>query len=127
MFPLLRPIFSIQPGEPARARSVPDTWVTFHSEDIGNTFGPKGLAKGFEPAGLVAETSLLASGPLLELARTGQVVGNVAGYIADLDRLDQIIRPTDIACAHVIERAAHLMKDLTAVLQGFTGGCDIRP
>lgn len=52
----------------------------------------------------------------------------MAGYIADLDRLDQIIMPTDIAYAHdVTDRAAHLMKDLTAVLQGFTGGCDIRP
>src|ERR1700716_1137120 len=26
--------------------SVPDTWVTVHTEDIGNTFGPKGFARG---------------------------------------------------------------------------------
>src|SRR5712692_9179414 len=24
--------------------SVPDTWVTFHIGDMGNTFGPKGVA-----------------------------------------------------------------------------------
>ena len=26
--------------------SVPDTWVTVYTEDIGNTFGPKGFARG---------------------------------------------------------------------------------
>ena len=29
-----------------RTGSVPETWVTFHSEDIGNTFGPKEFARG---------------------------------------------------------------------------------
>jgi hypothetical protein len=33
-------------GRASISRSVPDTWVTFHSEDIGNTFGPKGFARG---------------------------------------------------------------------------------
>jgi hypothetical protein len=33
-------------GRAIYLRSVPDTWVTFHSEDIGNTFGPKGFASG---------------------------------------------------------------------------------
>jgi hypothetical protein len=32
-----------QPGSPG---SVPDTWVTVYTEDIGNTFGPKGFATG---------------------------------------------------------------------------------
>jgi hypothetical protein len=27
-------------------RSVPDTWVAVYSRDMGNTFGPKGLAIG---------------------------------------------------------------------------------
>src|ERR1700731_1447037 len=27
-------------------RSVPDTWVTVYTGDIGNTFGPKGLSSG---------------------------------------------------------------------------------
>jgi len=26
--------------------SVPDTWVTFRTRDMGNTFGPKGLPIG---------------------------------------------------------------------------------
>jgi hypothetical protein len=26
--------------------SVPDTWVTVYTEDIGNAFGPKGFARG---------------------------------------------------------------------------------
>ncbi len=26
--------------------SIPNTWVTFHTGDIGNTFGPKGLSRG---------------------------------------------------------------------------------
>jgi len=26
--------------------SVPDTWVMDHTEDMGNTFGPKGLSSG---------------------------------------------------------------------------------
>ena len=34
--------------------SVPDTWVTFDAEDIGNTFGPKGRRR-FESACLVVE------------------------------------------------------------------------
>jgi hypothetical protein len=38
-------------------RSIPDTWVTGYSEDIGNTFGPKRALKRFEPAGLVVEVS----------------------------------------------------------------------
>src|SRR5205823_6434615 len=37
-------------SNPARGatpdRSVPDTWVTVYTEDIGNTFGPKGFARG---------------------------------------------------------------------------------
>jgi hypothetical protein len=37
-------------SNPARptifSRSIPDTWVTFYSEDIGNTFGKKGLTAG---------------------------------------------------------------------------------
>jgi hypothetical protein len=40
----------ILPSAPLRygpfRRSIPDTWVTFHSEDIGNTFGPTGFARG---------------------------------------------------------------------------------
>jgi hypothetical protein len=31
-----------QPGIPG---SVPGTWVTFYTEDIGNTFGPKGFTE----------------------------------------------------------------------------------
>jgi hypothetical protein len=27
-------------------RSVPDTWVTFYTGDMGNTFGPNGLSSG---------------------------------------------------------------------------------
>ncbi|MFL6803595.1 MAG: hypothetical protein ACJ8FM_06385, partial [Xanthobacteraceae bacterium] len=34
--------------------SVPDTWVTVFSRDMGNAFGPKGLARD-APAGLVVE------------------------------------------------------------------------
>ena len=44
-------------GAPMIWRSVPDTWVTVYTEDIGNTFGPKGFAKGFEPASLVVEVA----------------------------------------------------------------------
>jgi hypothetical protein len=29
-----------------KIRSIPDTWVTVHSEDMGNTFGPNGLSIG---------------------------------------------------------------------------------
>jgi len=36
----------IVPGAPPSQGSVPDTWVTFYSENIGNTFGPKGFARG---------------------------------------------------------------------------------
>jgi hypothetical protein len=32
--------------QPVICRSVPDTWVTVYSGDIGNTFGPKGLSSG---------------------------------------------------------------------------------
>ena len=35
--------------------SIPVTWVTVHSEDIGNTFGPNGLLIGSSLAGLVVE------------------------------------------------------------------------
>jgi hypothetical protein len=31
---------------PVRIGSVPDTWVTVYSEDMGNTFGPKGFSIG---------------------------------------------------------------------------------
>src|SRR6476661_3267273 len=48
-------------SNPARGatanRSVPDTWVTFYSGDIGNTFGPKGFFDWFESARLVIEVS----------------------------------------------------------------------
>ena len=36
----------IAAGGTSALGSVPDTWVTFHSDDIGNTFGPKGFARG---------------------------------------------------------------------------------
>jgi len=36
----------ILPSRPSRSGSIPDTWVTFYSEDIGNTFGKKGLSAG---------------------------------------------------------------------------------
>ena len=36
-----------RPGPGAQpARSIPDTRVTVHSEDTGNTFGPNGLSIG---------------------------------------------------------------------------------
>jgi hypothetical protein len=31
---------------PVLTGSVPDTWVAVYSRDMGNTFGPKGLAIG---------------------------------------------------------------------------------
>src|SRR5262249_62176079 len=49
---------SAPPHRPWRAiyaGSVPETWVTFHSEDIGNTLGPKGLARGSSLQVSVAE------------------------------------------------------------------------
>jgi len=33
-------------GAPALSRSVPDTWVTVYTGDMGNTFGPKGFSIG---------------------------------------------------------------------------------
>jgi hypothetical protein len=36
----------VQCGEPSFAGPFPDTWVTVHSGDIGNTFGPKGFSIG---------------------------------------------------------------------------------
>src|SRR6266851_8369780 len=33
-------------GAPVSLGSVPGTWVTVYSDDIGNTFGPKGFARG---------------------------------------------------------------------------------
>jgi hypothetical protein len=33
--------------------SVPDTWVTFYTEDIGKHFWSERICKGFEPASLV--------------------------------------------------------------------------
>ena len=36
----------ILPGAPNLLRSVPDTWVTVYSGDMGNTFGPKGFSIG---------------------------------------------------------------------------------
>jgi hypothetical protein len=29
-----------------KGRSIPDTWVTVYSGDMGNTFGPKGFSIG---------------------------------------------------------------------------------
>ena len=46
--------------------SVLDTWVTVYSEDIGNTFGPKGILDRFEATGLVAPDSNEAIGALLQ-------------------------------------------------------------
>jgi hypothetical protein len=40
-------------------RSIPDTWVAVYAEDMGNTLGPKGFARGFEPASLVVEVSAI--------------------------------------------------------------------
>jgi hypothetical protein len=37
--------------------SVPDTWVTFYSGGMGNTFAPKGLARGLQSTGLVVEVA----------------------------------------------------------------------
>ena len=37
--------------------SIPDTWVTVHSGDIGNTFGPKGLSIGSSLTRLVVEVA----------------------------------------------------------------------
>jgi hypothetical protein len=37
---------SAPPGSP---RSVPDTWASFYSGDIGNTFGPKGFMRKLFP------------------------------------------------------------------------------
>jgi hypothetical protein len=36
----------IQPGEPKKIGSVPDTCVTVYTDDMVNTFGPKGFAIG---------------------------------------------------------------------------------
>jgi len=33
-------------GSAGEQGSVSDTWVTFYTDDIGNTFGPKGFARG---------------------------------------------------------------------------------
>jgi hypothetical protein len=53
---------------------------------------------------------------LRELAQAGQVVGTVAGWLADLDRFDELIMQADIDHAHeIIDRAAHLMIELTAM------------
>ena len=46
--------------------SVLDTWVTVYAEDIGNTFGPKGILDRFEATGLVAPDSNEAIGALLQ-------------------------------------------------------------
>src|ERR1700730_13723924 len=34
----------IRPPQPASPGSVPDTWVTVYSGDMGNTFAPKGFS-----------------------------------------------------------------------------------
>jgi hypothetical protein len=49
--------------------SVPDTWVTVHTGDIGNTFRPKGLS-GFQPASLVVEVSQIV---VYEAGRPGDL------------------------------------------------------
>jgi hypothetical protein len=36
----------VHPGEPTSRWSIPDTRVTVHSGDMGNTFGPNGLSIG---------------------------------------------------------------------------------
>jgi hypothetical protein len=33
-------------GSTSTRGSVPDTWVTVYSGDMGNTFGPKGFSSG---------------------------------------------------------------------------------
>ncbi len=38
-------------------RSIPVTWVTVHSGDIGNTFDPNGFSIRSSPACLVAKTA----------------------------------------------------------------------
>jgi hypothetical protein len=42
---------------PVRLVSSPATWVTDYSGDMGNTFAPKRVLEGVQPAGLVAEIS----------------------------------------------------------------------
>lgn len=37
--------------------SIPDTWVTVYSGDMGNPFGPKGFVEWFQSACLIVEIS----------------------------------------------------------------------
>ena len=41
----VRPSINPAPA-PKSPRSIPNTWVTVHSDDIGDTFGTKGLSRG---------------------------------------------------------------------------------
>src|SRR5215472_1265483 len=34
------------PHPPAALGSIPDTWVTFYTEDMGNTLAPNGFCRG---------------------------------------------------------------------------------
>jgi len=67
--------------------SVPDTWVTDYSEDIGNTFGPK----GFEPAGLVVEVSEIivheVDGPNAVIGLFDSEVWLAGEHLAEIDLL----------------------------------------
>ena len=44
-------------GRATSVRSIPDTWVTVYSGDMGNSFGPKGVGDRFEPTCLVVEVA----------------------------------------------------------------------
>ena len=44
-------IWSLVSNQPAVV--IPETWVTLHSGDMGNNFGPKGFSIGFNPEPLV--------------------------------------------------------------------------
>src|SRR5215475_9231518 len=41
-----RSVVQIHPPQPTPPMSVPETWVTERSGDIGYTFGPKGFSRG---------------------------------------------------------------------------------
>ena len=46
------------------AGSIPDTWVTFYTGDIGNTFGPKGLSRAHVHVfGQGGEARIVLEGP----------------------------------------------------------------
>ena len=54
-------------------RSIPDTWVTDYSEDIGNTFASERVFDGLEPARLVIEVTEI----ILHEADEPDLVGNL--------------------------------------------------